>query len=251
MRRVLLALLLVLTASGAGAEKLAATVSSTNVQITSSFDGAVLSLFGTIEPDTRGTALGGPYNIIVVITGPLQDRVARLKTNSWGIWTNTQQVIFKQFPAFYDVLSSGKLDNIATPELLDAESVLPDAQARATSSEGETARAAEFGAELVRLMTAEGHLAVQEDGVRFLSDTAYVAQVTLPSDVANGPFLAHTMVLKDRILVAEGTQGFTVRKSGFENFVFVASRQQPLLYGLVCVILALGTGWLAGVVFRR
>ena len=36
-----------------------------------------------------------------------------------------------------------------------------------------------------------------------------------------------------------------------KNFVFVASKQQPLLYGIVCVILALGTGWLAGVVFRR
>jgi hypothetical protein len=52
-------------------------------------------------------------------------------------------------------------------------------------------------------------------------------------------------------VVAERSEGFTVRKSGFENFVFVASRQQPLLYAIVCVILALGTGWLAGVVFRR
>ena len=100
-------------------------------------------------------------------------------------------------------------------------------------------------------MTEEGHFAVVEDGVRFLSDTAYVAQLTLPSDVANGPFLAHTLVLKDKQLVAERTEGFSVRKTGFENFVFVASRQQPLLYGLVCVALALGTGWLAGVVFKR
>ena len=44
---------------------------------------------------------------------------------------------------------------------------------------------------------------------------------------------------------------WSASKTGFENFVFVASRQQPLLYGLVCVVLALGTGWLAGVVFRR
>jgi uncharacterized protein (TIGR02186 family) len=251
MKPLFLALLLTVTARPAAGEKLASTVSSANVQITSSFDGAVLSLFGTIEPDTRGIALTGPYNVIVVITGPLQDRVTRLKTNTWGIWTNTQQVTFKQFPSFYDVLSSGKLDNIATNDLLSAENVLPDDQARATSTEGETPKAVEFGSELVRLMTQEGHFAVREDGVRFLSDTAYVGQVTLPSDVANGPFLAHTMVLKDKQLVAEGTQGFTVRKTGFENFVFVASRQQPLLYGIVCVVMALGTGWLAGVVFRR
>ncbi len=251
MRRLLLALLLVGFAAPAGAEKLASTVSNSNVQITSSFDGTVLSLFGTIEPDTPGTALTGPYNVIVIVTGPLQDRVTRLKTNNFGIWTNTDQVTFKQFPSFYNVLSSGKLDNIATPDVLAAENVLPIAQALATSAQGETEKATRFGTELVRLMTQEGHFAVREDGVRFLSDTAYVAQVTLPSDVANGPFLAHTLVLKDKQVVAERSEGFTVRKSGFENFVFVASRQQPLLYAIVCVILALGTGWLAGVVFRR
>ena len=251
MRRALLALALVAMAAPAGAEKLASTVSSSTISITSSFDGAVVSLFGTIESDVHGIAAQGPYNVIVVVTGPLQDRVTRLKTNNRGIWTNTDQVVFKQFPSFYNVLASGKLENIADPDVLDAHNVLPIAQALATSSEGETTRATEFGTQLVRLMTQEGHFAVREDAVRFLSETAYVGQLTLPSDVANGPFLAHTMVFKDKQMVAERTEGFSVRKTGFENFIFVASRQQPLLYGLVCVILALGTGWLAGVVFRR
>ena len=251
MRRLLLALMLIATATPVGAEKLASTVSSATIQITSSFDGAVLSLFGNIESDVHGLAAPGPYNVIVVVTGPLQDRVTRLKTNNWGIWTNTDQVTFKQFPSFYDVLASGKLANIATPEVLDEKNVLPIEQALASSTLGEIAKSTEFGTELVRLMTEQGHFAVKEDAVRFLTTTAYVAQVTLPSDVANGPFIAHTMVLKDKQLVAERTEGFSVRKSGFENFVFVASKQQPLLYGIVCVILALGTGWLAGVVFRR
>jgi uncharacterized protein (TIGR02186 family) len=189
--------------------------------------------------------------VIVVVTGPLQDRVTRLKTNNWGIWSNTDQVVFRQFPSFYDVLASGKLDNIADPDVLAAKNILPIAQAQATSSEGATTKATEFGTQLVRLMTEDGHFAVREDAVRFLAENAYVAQLTLPSDVANGPFLAHTIVLKDRQVVAERTEGFAVRKTGFENFVFVASRQQPLLYGIVCVILALGTGWLAGVAFRR
>ncbi|MEO8758266.1 MAG: TIGR02186 family protein [Devosia sp.] len=251
MNRIVLAVLLLLMASPAEAEKLASTVSNSTVQITSSFDGAVLSLFGTIEPDLPGDALTGPYNVVVVITGPLQDRVTRLKTNTFGIWSNTDQVIFKQFPSFYNVLASGKLDLIAAPEVFEAQSLLPIEQAQATATIGEGTKATQFGTELVRLMTKEGHFAVKEDGVRFLSATAYVAQVTLPSDVANGPFLAHTLVLKDKQIVAERSEGFSVRKTGFENFVFVASRQQPLLYGIVCVMLALGTGWLAGVVFRR
>ena len=250
MRRALLALAL-LAATPVSAEKLASTVSSSTISINSSFDGAVVSLFGTIQSDVHGIAAQGPYNVIVVVTGPLQDRVTRLKTNSWGIWRNTEQVVFRQFPSFYNVLASGKLDNIADPDVLAANNILPIAQAQAASSEGATEKATEFGTQLVRLMTEEGHFAVREDAVRFLAESAYVAQLTLPSDVANGPFLAHTFVLKDRQVVAERSEGFAVRKTGFENFVFVASRQQPLLYGIVCVVLALGTGWLAGVVFRR
>jgi uncharacterized protein (TIGR02186 family) len=245
-----LALLLLVVALPVSAEKLASTVSTPTVQITSSFDGAVLSLFGTIEPDEAGVALTGPYNVIVVITGPLQDRVARLKTNSFGIWTNTDQVVFHQFPSFYEVLSSGRLDAVADASVIAAENVLPSDQAR-QAAQTPGLKGEMFGAELIRLMTAEGHLGVNEAGVRFLSPTAYTAQVTLPSDVANGAFLAHTLVLKDKQLVAERTEGFSVVKTGFENFVFVESRQRPLFYGLVAVVLALGTGWLAGVVFRR
>lgn len=250
MKRALAALFLALCASPVSAEKLVSTLSTTSVQITSSFDGATLSVFGNVEGDAPGIAVEGPYNVIVVVTGPLQDRVARLKTNRLGIWSNTDQVVFKQFPSFYGVLSSGTLESIATPELLVVENVTPADQAR-NSSQSAGLKGERFGSELVRLMTEEGHFVLAEDGIRFLSGSAYVAQLTLPSDVANGPFLAHTLVLKDKQLVAESTQGFVVRKTGFEYFLFVSSRQQPLLYGLVCVVLALSTGWLAGVVFKR
>lgn len=251
MRRLLATLLaMLLTTAPAGAEKLAQTVSSTQVLISSSFDGTTLSLFGTIEPDTPGTPLSGVYNVIVTITGPLQDRVTRLKTNRFGIWSNTDQMVFKQFPSYYAVISSGKLQTIANEALLVEQAIPPKDQAR-RAAQGFSMKSEKFGDELVRLMTDSGDLIVNESAARFLSNTAFVVQVFLPSDVANGPFLAHTFVLKDKQLVAEGSQGFNVRKSGFENFVFVASRQQPLLYGIVCVVLALGTGWLAGVVFRR
>lgn len=252
MRQLLLALALIATVTPVGAEKLVSTVSSQNIQVTSSFDGTTLSLFGNIESGTPGVAPAGPFNVIITIAGPQQNRVARLKTNVFGIWTNTDQVIFQRFPSFYSVLASGRLDKVADQQVLSANAIDPFDQALLASKNADSGKSQEFGTQLVRLMTQQGHFQVKEDGVRFLSATAYVAQVTLPGDVPNGGFLAHTIVLDmDKHKVAENTQGFSVRKSGFENFVFIASRQQPLLYGIVCVILALGTGWLAGVVFKR
>lgn len=251
MKRLLTLLTtLALMSMPAAAERLASTVSSSQVLITSSFDGAALSLFGSIEADAPGEVVTGPYHVIAIVTGPLQDRVTRVKTNRFGIWTNTDDVRFDHFPSFYAVIASGKLDAIATPEVLRDYVVRPEDQARQTAR-ASGAKAEKFSLELVRLMQQEGHVTVREDGIRFLSPTAYAVNVALPSDVANGPFIVHTLVLKDRQVVAERSEGFSVRKSGFENFVFTASRQQPLLYGLACVLLALGSGWLAGVVFRR
>ena len=154
MRRTAVGVALLLAAAlPANAEKLASTVSTPTVQITSSFDGAVLSLFGTIEADDPSVALSGPYNIVVVITGPLQDRVARLKTNSFGIWTNTDQVVFHQFPSFYEVLASGRLDTIADADVIAAENVLPSDQAR-QAAQTPGVKGEMFGTELIRLMTA-------------------------------------------------------------------------------------------------
>ena len=125
----------------------------------------------------------------------------------------------------------------------------PDMQARSSQSGWWDSTA--FGAELVRLMTQKGHFAVNTQGVAFRSDTLYSAQLTLRSDVPPGPYLAHTYLFKDGVLVAERSDGFSVRKTGFERFLGLAAVQQPLLYGLACVILALFTGWLGGVVFKR
>jgi uncharacterized protein (TIGR02186 family) len=253
MRGFLTAVLFMLAGSGAAqAERLASTVSTTNVEINSSFDGAALSLFGNILPDLESPQkyVEGPYHVIIVVTGPLQDRVARMKTNTWGIWTNAEQVLFKAFPSYYAVTASARLADITTPENLAALAIPPEQQAEIAAGSN-SPKARRFGTALVRMLSEEGHLSVNEDGVRFLSDTAYTARIVLPSDVVNGAFVAHTYVFKAGVLVADKTDGFGVRKSGFERFVFISAQQQPLLYGLACVILALGTGWLAGVVFRR
>ncbi|MDR3476314.1 MAG: TIGR02186 family protein [Devosia sp.] len=244
------ALLLTAWAGVGRAEDLVSTVSSANIAITSSFDGATLSLFGNVEPDEGRANVKGPYDIIVVVTGPSVDRVARLKTNSYGLWMNTEQVEFNPFPTFYQVLASNPLDKVAGHDTLESEKILPDAQAR-ISAVPQSLHVERFGGELVRLMTARGLFGIREDGVRFLSPTAYVAQLTLPADISNGLFITQTYLFKDGKLLAKRGDSFAVNKTGFERFLFTSSRDYPVLYGIVCALLAVGTGWLGGVIFRR
>lgn len=248
----LLALLLVAFASPAGAERLVSQVSREEVSITSSFAGETLTLFGSIEPEVGAAQkfVEGPYHIIITVTGPLQNRVARRKTNQFGIWLNTSQAEFVGFPSFYQVLSDARLTDITNPITLAEKEIPLDSQARYTAKSGWWDALA-FGGELVRLMEEKGLFKLNENGVVFRSNTFYFAQVALPSDAPPGPYLAHTYLFKDGQIIAEKSDGFSVRKIGFERFLGQAARMQPLLYGLVCVALALFTGWLGGVVFKR
>lgn len=252
MRSLLAALMLLACCAPAAAERLVSMVSREEVAITSSFIGETLTLFGNVEPDTGAAQrfVEGPYEIVITVTGPLQDRVARRSEPVLGIWMNTEQAIFRDFPSYYHVLSSAPLTDITSQATLDELGIPPEDQAMraARSTLLDTARLAR---ELIRLMTKEGHMGVHPRGVVFRSSTLYAAQVTLPSDVPPGSYLAHTYLFKNGVLIGEHTEGFTVRKIGFERFLGQAATGQPLLYGLVCVALALFTGWLGGVVFKR
>jgi uncharacterized protein (TIGR02186 family) len=243
---------LLAVASPVQAERLVSMVSREEVAITSSFAGETLTLFGNVEPDVGAadTAVQGPYHIIITVTGPLQDRVARHSQPVFGIWMNTEQAVFRNFPSYYHVLASAPLGDITSQDELDALAITPEDQV-AQSVPAPTLQGIRLGNELIRLMTEKNHVAVNPTAVVFRSNTLYAAQVTLPSDVPPGPYLAHTYLFKNSALIAERSEGFSVRKIGFERFLGQSATDLPLLYGIVCVALALFTGWLGGVVFRR
>lgn len=253
LARLLVLLALILAATPAAAEQIVTQVSRGEVAITSSYQGETLTLFGQIQPSPGSGErfVEGPYHLVVTVTGPLQDRVVRKKSNVLGIWLNTEEAVFRAFPTYYHVLSDARIAELTDPITLASLRVPLISQTRQSAGSTGWWDTLVYGEELVRLMGNKGMFGLNEQGVIFRSDTFYFAQVALPSDAPPGPYLAHTYLFKDGQIIAEKSNGFSVRKIGFERFLGLASRQQPLLYGIVCVVLALFTGWLGGVVFRR
>ena len=252
LRPILCWLAVFLVVTPAAAERLVSQVSNDSIEVTSGFDGERLTLFGTIEPDIglSGEPIAGPFNIIIVVTGPTQDRVVREKTNNWGLWLNTEQVEYAGSPSYFQVLSSARLADLADPATLSASGITPESQLHAVGNVVPVKGRA-FGAQLLRQMTDAGLYGVQENGVGFLSNTFYSARLELPSNAPPGPYIAQTYLLKNGAVIARSAVGFAVRKVGFERFMSLASIQSPLIYGMACVALALLTGWLGGVAFKR
>lgn len=234
------------------AERLISGISNDRIEITSSFDGERMTFFGTIAPEAGSDQrhVNGPFQVVIVVLGPAQDRVARKMTSNFGVWLNTEQVGYRRFPSYFHVLSSRKLLEIADINLLNENSILPESHAMTPNPAG-FMKTLIFGRELIRLMSEEGLFGVQENGVQFMADNFYSAQLTLPSSAPPGPYIAQTYVFKNGQIIARKSEGFAVRKIGFERFLAQSATQSPLLYGIACVILALFTGWLGGVIFRR
>lgn len=234
----------------AQAQGLVFSTSERTVWIHSNFTGETITVFGNIEPNAAGVRPEGHFDVVVVVRGPTGDRVVRRKSRQFGVMLNADYALFSGLPSFYRVLSSRPLSTIISPEVM-AERAFTVADQVSASVNTTTGNVPLFERELIRLMEKANLFGTAERGVAFLSPTFFTTRVSLPSNVPNGTFLAQIFVVQNGEIVAERSQSFFVQKTGFERFLGDASRNQPLLYGLACVLLALVTGWLGGVLFRR
>ena len=235
----------------AQAERVISGISHDTVEVTSSFDGERLTFYGTIAPDIGSRdQVEGPFHVVIVVLGPTQDRVAREKTSNFGIWLNTDQVSFRGFPSYFQVLSSQRLLEVTDIATLSANFILPESHATAPNPAG-LIKTLGFGRELIRLMSEEGLFGVQETALHFMSDTFYSAQLTLPGNAPPGAYIAQTYVFRHGAIVASNSDGFAIRKTGVERFLALSAIGSPMLYGIACVLLALITGWLGGMLFKR
>jgi uncharacterized protein (TIGR02186 family) len=66
-----------------------------------------------------------------------------------------------------------------------------------------------------------------------------------------GNYDVEVKLFSDGNMITRMTSAFELVKFGFEQYVADAARNHGALYGLTTVLMALGTGWFASVVFRR
>ena len=85
----------------------------------------------------------------------------------------------------------------------------------------------------------------------FLTPTLFRAVIALPAQVPIGGYNVNVKLFVDGNLIAHTDSAFEIVKVGFEQFVVAAAYEHGLLYGLATAMMALLTGWIASVVFRR
>jgi uncharacterized protein (TIGR02186 family) len=247
--RRLVALLLLLAAPVAAQETVVTGVSTDNIALTADFDGSELFVFGAVRrqgPAPEGT---GPLDVIITVKGPARAVTVRRKEHRFGIWVNTDAVVVRQAPSFYAVATTRPLDELLSQtELLRYQIGMDQAVRRVGGSLLEDITP--FTEALVRLKARDGAYQQLDDEVSIAEETLFQTRIELPANLVEGAYAAEFFLVRDAAVVNTRTTTITVEKTGIERWLYNLSRNEPLLYGLMSVLLALAVGWIAAEVFR-
>ena len=255
-----------LLAGAAAAEELSTDLSSHLVAIQSDFTGSQILLFGTVtERDTPQPrqADAPEYDIVIVVRGPDVDRVERRKERVLGVWVNRRSALFTDIPGFYAVVSTRPLGIIDAAGggnaggLFERNAIgidnlaLAAAPARAGDPRLGRQEAGEYRDALLRHKIRAGLYREQSGVIDFLGDSLFRTNVDLPAQVPVGSYEIEVYLFKDGKVVDAQSLPLFVNKIGVGRYLFQTAHEQPLLYGLCAVIMALLVGWMAGILFEK
>ena len=251
---IVLALGIGLSMQDACAERLIVSVSNHRVTVTPNYSGEELVLFGSIEKDASTPAGHAGYDLVVTVSGPRADMVARRKERRFGIWINTDARQFLEVPAYLALFANRPFDDIASAEVerrqqLGLNNVL--LTQRVGSDFGDVVPNDVFRQAFVRLQKQRGLYREDTSAVTFLTPTLFRSGIPLPGQVPIGTYDVEIKLFANGALVTKADSAFEIVKVGFEQFVATSSRQNGLLYGLATAAMALMTGWMASIVFRK
>jgi len=238
-----------------------AALTETRVEVTSGYHGARIVLYGAVfNPERK------PSDVVVVVRGP--ERPIRLvrKIQVGGLWLNSRPVVFEGAPGFYMAASSRPLSDIAGFSVLRRAGIgvdhlrieAPDESHTVTSYGIRDVVVSRLGADylewrraVIRLMEKGSLYTVDPKGVRYVDRGLFRAEIDLPVEAPIGRYETQVWLFQDGKPVSMRARPLDVAKVGIERRLYDFAHLAPWLYGVVCVLLALLSGWLASVLFRR
>ena len=232
------------SASLAIAQPLVVDMSESSISITSNFTGKDILLFGAVDV---------PSDIVVIVQGPREKMVARRKGRVSGIWMNRRSVTFPGVPAYYAVASNRPLDEIAS-QTVQAQyrigSTFLDLAVDASTPYLAGKELRDFREAILRSKRRK-KLYLDTDNSVLFRERLFRTSIVFPTSAPEGDYTVTTYLLRDGLVIEEQLNTLQIRKAGFERKVFDLANRRPALYGIIAVLIALASGWLAAAAFRR
>jgi len=233
------------------AKPLIGDISNHEITLHTAFSGTELILFG---------ARNEPGDIVVVVRGPDRKATVRRKENRYGLWINKAEEEFAAIPGFYVLASSRSYEKLQKSIYYQALGIgydaaispyMPLEEDIPTITATENSERKSFSRALIRSMRAQGLYNQSSGEVEFIGKTLFKISIPFPDITPRGKYTAELYLFSGGELVGMHTTPINVYKVGFDAFVYEMAQQNPLLYGIIAVCVAVFGGWFASTIFRR
>ncbi|WP_171130857.1 MULTISPECIES: TIGR02186 family protein [unclassified Ruegeria] len=249
MYRLIAALCLFCLPAAAAQEEVVLGLSQDRVSITADFDGSEILIFGAVKREAP-IPEGPPLEVVVTVAGPSEPVIVRRKERKFGIWVNADSIEVDSAPSFYAVATSAPFhDSLTNTEDLRYK-ISVERAIRSVGADMNVEGAQDFAAAVIRIRENEGLYSILEDTVAVDEQTLFRTSIQMPADLTEGDYAARIFLTRGGKVVSTFETSIDVRKVGLERFLYNMSRQQPIWYGLMSLVIAIAAGWGASTVFR-
>ena len=229
-------------------EQIVAGISRDEIDITTNFDGSELIIYGAIKRETPIPA--DQLDVVVAVAGPSESVTVRHKERRLGIWVNTGRLSVGAAPSFYVVASTRPLHLILTPEQDQRYRISVPLAMRSFAGPVEVEDTVPYTEALIRLREGEGLYRLDDGAVRLAEQTLFRADVRLPANLIEGDYSARIFLLRDGKVIDTFRAPIEVRKVGLERWLYRLALENPFVYGIMSLAIAIAAGWGASVAFR-
>ena len=241
IRVTLLTFALCAAAFAASAQDLVSGLSQDQVEITSSYAGTSIVVFGAIEAGDNA-----PKDVVVVVRGPDTALTVRRKVRMAGLWINRDLAKLAAMPSYYFLASSRPLARIASLQTLQRYQLgLAQLSSLGSGPNIEPFRIAAIAAQ------ARDGLYTETRDVEFLSYTLFRVRVPIPATVPRGEYTVEAYLFRDGTVASAQSTPLFVDQTGIERRLYRFAHAWPFVYGLSTVVLAMALGWLSSLLIRQ
>ena len=241
----LVSLLLLLSLPAQAEEEIILGLSQNEIDITATFTGSEILLFGAIRRDAP--VPDGNLGIIVTVAGPEVPVTVRRKERRFGIWVNVDDVKIAAAPSFYAVATSADLSKVLRPsEDLINRITIPQVVRHVGTN---VLDSQSFSRALMRIREENNQYQRLEGAVAISRDTLFQTRIQMPANLTEGFYVAKIFLTRDGNIVDEYETSIPVKKVGLERWLYNLAHDNAFLYGLMSLAIAIAAGWAASAVF--
>lgn len=237
---------LIPTPSLAQRTRLAAALIDEQVLVTSSFNGAKVTMFGAYQ-----SPIEKKPDVVVIVRGPDRPAWVSEKMEIAGLWVGQTRIKFEAAPTFFGIASTRPLTEIAPNDTLNLYGLTAQSQLAVESGyqnspilmKLKNAYVAEREKQLLYLHSPNG-VRLQEGGL-------FRADLRMPDLTPPGLYTVKVMVFRNGRPVDSSLSTLVVSKVGIERTIYEFAQRHRLFYALLGVLVALFAGFISGRVFNR